>query len=177
MADLKIRNTGSPVGLTGQTNSRGEAGTDPTGFQSRSASSRSIGPSPITPSNALDEGFNQLGNVYSDSRQRPTPPNAGLRQSASPSQRSEREEIQDIFSELMTGTEHEIAFLVRHYSETLGPWYVPLTMYHLSMHADWTGWISPTPTSSSGLLYPSGRSMTRSSDLPLPLFLPNILVA
>ena len=55
-------------------------------------------------------------------RQKPSP-NAGL-QSASPSQRSEREEFQDIFSELMTGTEHEIAFLTRHYSETLGPWYV-----------------------------------------------------
>ncbi|KAJ5308609.1 hypothetical protein PENANT_c044G00677 [Penicillium antarcticum] len=38
------------------------------------------------------------------------------------SHRSEKEEFQDIFSELMTGTEHEIAFLTRHYSEVLGPW-------------------------------------------------------
>lgn len=38
------------------------------------------------------------------------------------SQLSEKEEFQDIFSELMTGTEHEIAFLTRHFSGILGPW-------------------------------------------------------
>jgi hypothetical protein len=38
------------------------------------------------------------------------------------SQRSEKEEFQDIFSELMTGTEHETAFLIRHFSDVLGPW-------------------------------------------------------
>lgn len=38
------------------------------------------------------------------------------------SQRSEKEEFQDIFSELMTGTEHEIAFLTRHFAEIIGPW-------------------------------------------------------
>ncbi|KAL3480779.1 hypothetical protein BJX99DRAFT_204587 [Aspergillus californicus] len=37
-------------------------------------------------------------------------------------QRSEREEFQDIFSEFMTGTEHEISFLVRHYCEVLASW-------------------------------------------------------
>ncbi|KAJ5169954.1 uncharacterized protein N7500_002737 [Penicillium coprophilum] len=42
--------------------------------------------------------------------------------SESSSHRSEKDEFQDIFSELMTGTEHEIAFLTRHYSETIGPW-------------------------------------------------------
>lgn len=40
------------------------------------------------------------------------------------SHRSEKEEFQDIFSELMTGTEHEIAFLTRHYSEVVAPWYI-----------------------------------------------------
>lgn len=44
--------------------------------------------------------------------------------SETPSQRSEKEEFQDIFSEFMTGTEHEIAFLARHYAEIIGPWYV-----------------------------------------------------
>ncbi|KAJ5769620.1 hypothetical protein N7520_004179 [Penicillium odoratum] len=39
-----------------------------------------------------------------------------------PSQRSEQEEFQDIFSEFSTGTEHEIAFLTRHYAEVIGPW-------------------------------------------------------
>ncbi|KAJ5083038.1 hypothetical protein N7532_012081 [Penicillium argentinense] len=37
-------------------------------------------------------------------------------------QRSEREEFQNIVSELMTGTEHEIAFLTRHFAEIIGPW-------------------------------------------------------
>lgn len=46
--------------------------------------------------------------------------------SSEDSNRSEKEEFQDIFSELMTGTEHEIAFLTRHYSEVIGPWYVPI---------------------------------------------------
>ncbi|KAJ5579434.1 hypothetical protein N7450_008301 [Penicillium hetheringtonii] len=41
---------------------------------------------------------------------------------ASASQRSEKEEFHDIFSELMTDTEHEIAFLTRHFAETIGPW-------------------------------------------------------
>ncbi|KAL4914963.1 hypothetical protein BDW62DRAFT_189406 [Aspergillus aurantiobrunneus] len=45
-----------------------------------------------------------------------------LLSSRSTSQRGEREEFQDIFSELMTGTEHEISFLVRHYCEALAPW-------------------------------------------------------
>ncbi|PLB50004.1 C6 finger domain protein [Aspergillus steynii IBT 23096] len=124
MHDLRIRSTAGPypAGFANQVANYAPVETGPADAglsQSRSASSRSIGPSPVP--NALHEGFNQLGNVYSDSRQKPLSPNAGLAQS-SPSQRSEREEFQDIFSELMTGTEHEIAFLIRHYSETLGPW-------------------------------------------------------
>lgn len=47
----------------------------------------------------------------------------GVQSSESSSHRSEKEEFQDIFSELMTGTEHEIGFLTRHYSEVIGPWY------------------------------------------------------
>ena len=43
--------------------------------------------------------------------------------SESLSQRSEKEELEDIFSEIMTGSEHEIAFLTRHYAEFIGPWY------------------------------------------------------
>lgn len=42
--------------------------------------------------------------------------------SESVSQRSEKEEFQDIFSELMTGSEHEIAFLTRHFAEIIAPW-------------------------------------------------------
>jgi len=44
--------------------------------------------------------------------------------SESSSQRGEKEEFQDIFSELMTGTEHEIAFLIRHFTQIIAPWYV-----------------------------------------------------
>ncbi|KAJ5917741.1 hypothetical protein N7454_010116 [Penicillium verhagenii] len=42
--------------------------------------------------------------------------------SETPSQRSEKEEFQDIFSDLMTDTEHEIAFLIRHYADVISPW-------------------------------------------------------
>ncbi|KAL2858552.1 hypothetical protein BJY01DRAFT_201333 [Aspergillus pseudoustus] len=41
---------------------------------------------------------------------------------ASPSQSEEREEFRDIFSELMTGTEHEMSYLVRYYSDYLASW-------------------------------------------------------
>ncbi|CAG8412112.1 unnamed protein product [Penicillium salamii] len=52
----------------------------------------------------------------------PSPGPRWVQPSESLSHRSEKEEFQDIFSELMTGTEHEIAFLTRHYSEVIGPW-------------------------------------------------------
>jgi hypothetical protein len=52
------------------------------------------------------------------------------------SHRSEKEDFQDIFSELMTGTEHEIAFLTRHYSEVLGPWYVYIFPSYFTQHPD-----------------------------------------
>lgn len=52
------------------------------------------------------------------------PDQGRLVSSGSPSQRSEKEDFQDIFSELMTGSEHEAAFLSRHYAEVIGPWYV-----------------------------------------------------
>ncbi|KAJ5135947.1 hypothetical protein N7448_004501 [Penicillium atrosanguineum] len=42
--------------------------------------------------------------------------------SESVSHRSEKEEFQDIFSELMTGTEHEVAFLVRNFAQVIAPW-------------------------------------------------------
>ncbi|KAL3447263.1 hypothetical protein BJX65DRAFT_295893 [Aspergillus insuetus] len=42
--------------------------------------------------------------------------------SASPSQSNEQEEFRDIFSELMTGTEHEMSFLVRYYADWLAAW-------------------------------------------------------
>ncbi|KAL5344140.1 hypothetical protein BJX70DRAFT_9045 [Aspergillus crustosus] len=47
---------------------------------------------------------------------------AGAVLSRTPSERGEREEFQDIFSELMTGTEHETCFLIRHFCENLASW-------------------------------------------------------
>ena len=44
--------------------------------------------------------------------------------SGSLSNQNEQEGFHDIFSELMIGTEHEVSFLTRHFSEFLGPWYV-----------------------------------------------------
>lgn len=32
------------------------------------------------------------------------------------------DDVQSVFTALSSGSEHEIAFLVRHYAETLGPW-------------------------------------------------------
>lgn len=39
---------------------------------------------------------------------------------------NDAEGFSDVFSELMTGTEHEVAFLTRYFSEYLGPWYVKM---------------------------------------------------
>ncbi|CEL09694.1 hypothetical protein ASPCAL12827 [Aspergillus calidoustus] len=47
---------------------------------------------------------------------------------ATPPQSEEQEEFRDIFSELMTGTEHEMSFLVRYYADSLAAWYVPLPL-------------------------------------------------
>ncbi|KAE8382268.1 hypothetical protein BDV26DRAFT_253679 [Aspergillus bertholletiae] len=85
--------------------------------QSRSTSSRSTGHSPLNMNNTTSPHV--LGITYNGARSRP-PSSHTL--SGSPSQPSERDEFQDIFSELLTGTEHEIAFLIRHFSENLGPW-------------------------------------------------------
>lgn len=49
-----------------------------------------------------------------------------------PPQKGLKEDYLDVFSELMTGSEHEIAFLTRHFSEVLGPWYVESSIANLS---------------------------------------------
>ncbi|GES61226.1 C6 finger domain protein [Aspergillus terreus] len=87
--------------------------------RARSVPDRSIRSSPATPMTAA-EGVGFSGGAYNDLRHKPFSPH-GQTSSGSPSQRSEKE-FQDIFSELMTGTEHEVAFLTRHFSEIVGPW-------------------------------------------------------
>lgn len=54
----------------------------------------------------------------------PGQPEPNVEVGGAPSIQNEQENFHDIFSELMTGSEHEIAFLTRHFSEFLGPWYV-----------------------------------------------------
>ncbi|KAL4972375.1 hypothetical protein BDW66DRAFT_154790 [Aspergillus desertorum] len=56
-------------------------------------------------------------------RSRQPSPHMNPSSSRTPSQRGEQEEFQDIFSELMTGTEHEICFLTRHYCEVIAAWF------------------------------------------------------
>ncbi|KKK15202.1 hypothetical protein P175DRAFT_0495392 [Aspergillus ochraceoroseus IBT 24754] len=88
-----------------------------------SGSGSSSGPpqNSLTPNSASIDP--STSNVFQEYRQQQQPsPNAMLPPSTSPSQRSDKEEFQDIFSELMTGTEHEISFLIRHFSEVLADW-------------------------------------------------------
>jgi hypothetical protein len=82
--------------------------------------------------NASAGGFPTFENPYNQiPRKRPDYQSV---MSETSSHRSEKEEFQDIFSELMTGTEHEIAFLTRHFSEIIGPWYVKQTTYSSIVH-------------------------------------------
>jgi hypothetical protein len=91
------------------------------GFGDRGSSTRS----PLQSAEVSGNAIMGLTPTPDNSYNIPPPdrPNYGRQfTSESPSQRSEKEEFQDIFSELMTGTEHEIAFLTRHFAEVLGPW-------------------------------------------------------
>ncbi|KAE8393511.1 C6 finger domain protein [Aspergillus alliaceus] len=83
--------------------------------QQRSSSSRSAGHSPLNIHSDTSPHSQVI--AYNGFRSRPPSSNAG---SGSPTKPSD--EFQDIFSELMTGTEHELAFLIRHFSDYLGPW-------------------------------------------------------
>ncbi|KAL4880566.1 hypothetical protein BJY04DRAFT_71749 [Aspergillus karnatakaensis] len=65
-------------------------------------------------------GTNQPPTAYEYRPQ--SSPHAAVQVSRTPSERGEREQFQDIFSELMTGTEHETCFLVRHFCENLVSW-------------------------------------------------------
>lgn len=90
------------------------------GGQHSSRSSRSNGNDFGSPNLAMDFGSTS-GNTYTGTpSSRLDHPSVVSTESIS--QRSEKEEFQDLFSELTMGTEHEIAFLTRHYSEFIAPW-------------------------------------------------------
>lgn len=98
------------------------------GIAESSGSTKSTIQKSISP-NATSGGFPAFEHTFNSTPQESSDIQRVL-SSGNSSHRSEKEEFQDIFSELMTGTEHEIAFLTRHYSEVIGPWYVPI--FHVS---------------------------------------------
>ena len=122
---VRVNATKSPVRMPAVNFMANQSMTDTTSVditsldQSRSTSSRSAGHSPLIFNNVTSPHV--LGNAYNGVRSRPPSSHTA---SGSPSQPSEKDEFQDIFSELQTGTEHETAFLIRHFSDNLGPWYV-----------------------------------------------------
>lgn len=100
----------------------------PLRFEDRGGSSKSTTQTSALP-NATIGHTAALDNPYNANRSG-APDYATMISSETPSQRSEREDFQDVFSELITGTEHEIAFLTRHYAEVIGPWYVLMPWCH-----------------------------------------------
>lgn len=85
------------------------------------------------------------------------------------SQRNEKEEFQDIFSELMTGTEHEVAFLIRHFSQVIAPWYVLFAKTGFNRLIIRLGWIFLTPGSFFRSWYRLEPSTASHSNTPLQL--------
>ncbi|KAL4746676.1 hypothetical protein BDW72DRAFT_30671 [Aspergillus terricola var. indicus] len=75
------------------------------------------------PSWSLGNASAGAGTGMFHERSRQSSPHINPSSSRTPSQRGEQEEFQDIFSELMTGTEHEICFLTRHYCEIIAAWF------------------------------------------------------
>ncbi|KAJ5483045.1 hypothetical protein N7539_006491 [Penicillium diatomitis] len=94
----------------------------PHGANPRDAS-RSTPRSPGMPSNGgnvleLTHEFNNIAHAAGASHHDQSPSTAD----SSMKHTDEHEDFRDIFSELMTGTEHELAFLTRHFAENLAPW-------------------------------------------------------
>ncbi|KAL4783323.1 hypothetical protein BJX76DRAFT_258770 [Aspergillus varians] len=76
----------------------------------------------LNPTSTIVNYGTDAGVIADESQPQPSPAGPPLPRTRSPSDHGEREQFQDIFSELMTGTEHEICFLVRHYCEVLASW-------------------------------------------------------
>lgn len=101
---------------------------------------RDLGLSPNIPRNLTQSSI--LRNRSSSSTNTPNTEfepersDSNLEVGGTPSIQNEQENFHDIFSELMTGSEHEIAFLTRHFSEFLGPWYVTTHAFPLNFHAN-----------------------------------------
>lgn len=90
-----------------------------TGFEQEYNASRNVVQDLEFPITELPLPSTTPGSEFSQRRPESNPEISG-----SLSNQNEQEGFHDIFSELMTGTEHEVSFLTRHFSEFLGPWYV-----------------------------------------------------
>ncbi|RAL03910.1 Zn(II)2Cys6 transcription factor [Aspergillus ibericus CBS 121593] len=77
---------------------------------------------PITPINTLGDASQPHGNtpLHFQPDNAPTP--ARIPSLDSQLLRSEKEDFHDVVSELMTDTEHEISFLIRHFTQVIAPW-------------------------------------------------------
>ena len=77
----------------------------------------------------------------------------------SQSVQSDKEDFHEVVSELMTDSEHEISFLIRHYSQHIAPWFVtPKTV--ISFRSDIImvlGWTSPIVEGSLQHTFPYER--------------------
>lgn len=96
-----------------------------------------------------------------------------LLSSESVSQRNEKEEFQDIFSELMTGTEHEVAFLIRHFCQVIAPWYVFFSVAFFHRLTINLGLMSLTWANSSPSWRPSVPLAAMPSSIQLQLYQQN----
>lgn len=77
----------------------------------------------------------------------------------SQSVQSDKEDFHEVVSELMTDSEHEISFLIRHYSQHIAPWFVtPNTVISLRSNIIMAlGWTSPIVEGSLQHTFPYER--------------------
>lgn len=146
-AEMKIGSTQPPVSTRHYEPSLLNAGY-PGGFEQERNSSRNK-----IPDSATHSQPSSTPGIELDQRR----PNSSSEILGPSSRENTSDGFHDIFSELMTGTEHETAFLTRHFSEFLGPWYryFPSNICTLLIIIGWT-----CPTLPNFLLYmpPSEQS-------------------
>ncbi|KAJ5261068.1 hypothetical protein N7478_011663 [Penicillium angulare] len=115
-------------------------------------SSRTIDPNPVSPNVPLGFTPPTYGRTYT------TTPSSrsnhhGLDPSEIQSQQSEKEEFHDIFSDLMTDSEHEAAFLTRHYTEVIAPCCTSLKYAIASLAAKQLGRVKGAKSSATGGMF------------------------
>ncbi|OOG00600.1 hypothetical protein ASPCADRAFT_511560 [Aspergillus carbonarius ITEM 5010] len=76
----------------------------------------------LSPNNTFGDASHPQGNTPVHFQHGNAPTSARMQSLDSQSPRSEKEDFHDVVSELMTDTEHEISFLIRHFSQFIAPW-------------------------------------------------------